>query len=458
MSTARRIHHSAHLAHRLGDPREHGHAHDRVSDVELFDLGDGRDWRDIAHGEAVPGVHFESERDGLARTSAQRGERALVVRVVRVGAGVQFNRLGTQPRGALNDHGHRVNKERRADSRGAESGDRGLQHVARLGHVEPAFRCHLGALLRHEGDLRRPQPFGNQEHLLGAGHLEVERGPAADRQLLDVGVLHVPPIFPQVRRNAVRAGRFACQGGCDGVGFIGLSRLPDGGDVVDVNAETKGQHRRKKSGGMGRTGSRLLIMLTSRHACWHSRAPLSFPYPSETESRVKRVACVLLVLVACRTVPVSGGAGSPNGAGARVASGTASGTDGAPSARLAVDRFLAAAREQDLATLGTLFGDEAGPARARDDARAFEQREVIMVCALRHDQAKVTEGAASVGGKVIFNVDLVQGLLQATTKFTAVRGPSGRWFVSEFDIVTLQNKGFCRSAGMGKTPDAEALF
>ena len=75
-----------------------------------------------------------------------------------------------------------------------------------------------------------------------------------------------------------------------------------------------------------------------------------------------------------------------------------------------------------------------------------------MVCALRHDNARVTEGAASVGGKVLFNVELVQGMLQATTKFTVVRGPAGRWFVSEFDIVTLQNKGFCRNAGMGKTP------
>ena len=174
---------------------------------------------------------------------------------------------------------------------------------------------------------------------------------------------------------------------------------------------------------------------------------------------MKRVALVLLVVVACRTVPANDNGGSAVGASAGASAGaTAGATVGAPSARLAVDRFLAAAREQDLVTLGQLFGDETGPARDRDDRRAFEQREVIMVCALRHDQAKVTEGAASVGGKVLFNVDLVQGSLKATTKFTAVRGPAGRWFVSEFDIVTLQNKGFCRSAGMGKTPDAEALF
>ncbi len=169
---------------------------------------------------------------------------------------------------------------------------------------------------------------------------------------------------------------------------------------------------------------------------------------------MKRVALMLLVVAACRTVPVneSGAPIAPAGG-----AGGAASAMGAASSRAAVDRFLAAARDQDLATIGNLFGDEAGPARDRDDRRAFEQREVIMVCALRHDQAKVTEGAATVGGKIIYNVDLVQGMLQATTRFTTVRGPAGRWFVSEFDIVTLQNKGFCRSAGTGKSPGTGAV-
>jgi hypothetical protein len=170
---------------------------------------------------------------------------------------------------------------------------------------------------------------------------------------------------------------------------------------------------------------------------------------------VKRVALVLLVVAACRTVPVSGGVGAPMSG--PTAGATNAATVGATSPRAAVERFLSAARDQDLLTVGNLFGDEQGPARDRDDRRAFEQREVIMVCALRHDQAKITEGAASVGGKMLFSVDLVQGLLQATTKFTVVRGPGGRWFVSEFDIVTLQNKGFCRSAGTWKQPGTGTL-
>jgi hypothetical protein len=157
---------------------------------------------------------------------------------------------------------------------------------------------------------------------------------------------------------------------------------------------------------------------------------------------VRRVALLLLVVAACRTVPINDPAPvSPSGA-----------LLGATSARVAVDRFLAAAKNQDMATIGALFGDERGAARVRDDPRAFEQRAVIMICALQHDQAKVTEGAASVGGKVLFSVDLVQGLMQATTKFTAVRGPGERWFISEFDIVALQNKGFCRNPGQGKSP------
>lgn len=156
---------------------------------------------------------------------------------------------------------------------------------------------------------------------------------------------------------------------------------------------------------------------------------------------MRRIALLLLLTVACRTVPVGGSAAA-----------SSPGTTGATSARAAVDRFLAAARAQDIATVGNLFGDEQGPARDRDDRRAFEQRAVIMICALQHDQAKVTEGATAIGGKIVFSVDLVQGLIQATTRFTAVRGPGERWYVSEFDIVALQNKGFCRNPGAPKVP------
>jgi len=64
----------------------------------------------------------------------------------------------------------------------------------------------------------------------------------------------VPTVFPQVRRNAIRSSRFTRQGGGKGVGLIGLSRLSHSGDVVNVDAETKGQHRRKGAGGRQELG------------------------------------------------------------------------------------------------------------------------------------------------------------------------------------------------------------
>jgi len=155
---------------------------------------------------------------------------------------------------------------------------------------------------------------------------------------------------------------------------------------------------------------------------------------------VKRAVWCLVLATACRTVVVQGGP-TPT-----------AGTIGAGSPRGAVDGFLAAAKSQDLVSMGRLFGDETGLAKDRDDKDQFEKREIIMICALKHEQATVTDGAATVGGERVFQVDLRQGSLQGATKFTVVRGPGERWFVKGFDIVALQNKGFCQAPAASKKP------
>ena len=155
---------------------------------------------------------------------------------------------------------------------------------------------------------------------------------------------------------------------------------------------------------------------------------------------MKRAVWCLVLATACRTVAVGG---SP---------GLTTGTIGADSPRGAVEGFLAAARAQDMVTLGRLFGDETGLAKDRDDKDQFEKREIIMICTLKHDTATVTEGAATVGGERVFQVELRQGNMTGNSKFTAVRGPGERWFVKGFDIVALQNRGFCQAASANKKP------
>jgi hypothetical protein len=145
---------------------------------------------------------------------------------------------------------------------------------------------------------------------------------------------------------------------------------------------------------------------------------------------VKRIALLLVLVAACKTVVVR----NPNSTGA-----------GTP--RATVDRFLAAARAQDMQALGADFGDEKGPVREHESREIIERRMIIMLQCLRHDKAVIAEPTRGEGGRQLFSVDFTQGSNRATVLFTTVRGPSDRWYVEKFEIVVLQNKGFCNKPG-----------
>jgi hypothetical protein len=145
------------------------------------------------------------------------------------------------------------------------------------------------------------------------------------------------------------------------------------------------------------------------------------------EPRVRRLAVLLVFTAACRSVPVGAG---PAGADSQAA---------------AVERFLAAARARDIRAMSDVWGDESGPSRDKFATKELERRELIMVCLLQHDQSRIAPPSRTEGGRYAMSVDLTQGALKATTKFTVAKGPSDRWYVQDFETVPLQSKGFCRS-------------
>jgi hypothetical protein len=145
---------------------------------------------------------------------------------------------------------------------------------------------------------------------------------------------------------------------------------------------------------------------------------------------VKRFALLLVLAAACRTVAVrdtslTGGA-TPRGA---------------------VDRFLAGARAGDIQAVGAVFGNDKGPLRDHADRTTIERQLLIQLQCLRHDKATVSEPVRGEGGRQLFTVDFTQGNLTASVPFTVVKGPSDRWYVEVFEIVKLQNKGFCSKGG-----------
>ena len=131
-------------------------------------------------------------------------------------------------------------------------------------------------------------------------------------------------------------------------------------------------------------------------------------------------ALALLVLAACHSAP-RGSVIQP----------------GAPTPAVAIERFLGAAKSQDLQALSMIWGTEKGPARDVVDKSQIEKRELIMMCYLNHDTYRVKSEGLAPEGKRVFNVELQRGPMARTSAFTTVQGPASRYYVESVALEPL---------------------
>jgi hypothetical protein len=145
---------------------------------------------------------------------------------------------------------------------------------------------------------------------------------------------------------------------------------------------------------------------------------------------VKKLAILVLLIgiAGCRRQAV---VGSPP-------PGAATATGGA-TARDAVQRFMAAAKAQDLQALSMVWGTSSGPARSTMGQQELEMRIVSFLGCLRHDSYSVrSEGPATNGERVLL-VELKFRELTRSSNFHATPGPSNRWYVRLFDQIALRD-------------------
>jgi hypothetical protein len=118
---------------------------------------------------------------------------------------------------------------------------------------------------------------------------------------------------------------------------------------------------------------------------------------------------------------------------------------GAPTAQLAIERFMTAAKSQDLHSLSLAWGTTRGPARDVVDKSQIEKRELILVCYLNHDSYRVKSEALAAEGKRAFVVELQRGPIARSTTMTTVKGPADRYFVESVVLEPLAD--LCASGG-----------
>ena len=136
---------------------------------------------------------------------------------------------------------------------------------------------------------------------------------------------------------------------------------------------------------------------------------------------MKKLAIVGMFVVAACTRPVSvGTAGNPN-------------APGGATAREAVQKFLAAAKAQDLQAMSNVWGTSAGPARTTMEREELEQREIILLCYLKHDSYKLGSESPAANGERVFDVEMTYKDVTRTANFFATPGPAGRWYLRAFD-------------------------
>lgn len=119
------------------------------------------------------------------------------------------------------------------------------------------------------------------------------------------------------------------------------------------------------------------------------------------------------------------------------------GTTPSPSApggatpREAVQKFLAAAKAQDLQAMSNVWGTSAGPARSTMGREELEQREIILLCYLKHDSYRIAGESPAANGERVFSVDLTFRDLTRSANFFATPGPADRWYLRHFESERL---------------------
>jgi hypothetical protein len=135
-----------------------------------------------------------------------------------------------------------VNEEREANAGVAERSNRRFEALGVGEEVEPALGGDFLALLWDNRDLVRAQSERDRRHLRGGGHFEVQRGTDDAGQRIDVRILDVAAIFPQVHGDAICAGVLTNLRGGDRIGISRPTGLPQRGDVIDVDEEALRGH------------------------------------------------------------------------------------------------------------------------------------------------------------------------------------------------------------------------
>ena len=156
---------------------------------------------------------------------------------MRIAAGVQLDRGHTELLRLFDRRPGGIDEETHADTRVGQRLDCVFDARGLADNVESTFGGDLFAALRHQCHLLRLETTRYLQHFRYARRLEVEVGAHTFFQSLDIGVLNMASVLPQMSRYSIRPCRFTDRRRLNGIRLLRAPSLPQRGDVVNIDIE-----------------------------------------------------------------------------------------------------------------------------------------------------------------------------------------------------------------------------
>ena len=240
------VHEMDHLTDGGVEACEHATRDDGVADVEVGEVGDTSDQRDIGVVDAVTCIDLESGLVGMGSglDEAMEFEELRLSLGVRKSAGVQFDHIGAEGERCIDLSVVGFDEHADSGADGFEGLDGGLEVGFESGDIESAFGGDFLTIFWDEAGFCGARFEGDLDDFWRVTHLEVESEIRFCAEGTDVGVLDVSSIGAEVdgdtgcacvdaEARGIEDERF----GVVGEGCFRVAGLAQGCDVIDVEAE-----------------------------------------------------------------------------------------------------------------------------------------------------------------------------------------------------------------------------
>ena len=241
--------------YRLLDAEVKGVADEGVADADFVEPGDALvEVGEVLEAEVVAGVEAEAAVAGGDGGGDEGGDGSLAVSGVLLGivGGVQLHTVGAGLGGHLNHVGIGVDEDAHADAARLEFLDNIHQVVLVLHRVPAGIGGEYPFGVGDEGHLSGLDFLHQVDEAVGLAlgdafgvALDIELRSHGGLEVVDIAVADVALVGTGMDSDALRAETLAVDGELEDVGRVAATRVADGGDLVDVDAESGHSYRRK---------------------------------------------------------------------------------------------------------------------------------------------------------------------------------------------------------------------